>query len=466
MPVYVSTRGQAGERSFEDVLLAGLAEDGGLFVPAGWPSFGRRELEAMRGLAYPELAARLLAPFTEGCFDEQALRELAHRAYAAFTHRAVAPLRQLDANDWLLELFHGPTLAFKDFAMQLLAAMFDAVLARRGEELTIVGATSGDTGAAAVRAFAGKPRIRIAMLHPEGRVSPVQRRQMTTILGENVLNIAVRGTFDDCQDLVKGMFKDSAFRMRMRPSAVNSINWARVVAQAVYYVWAGLRLGAPERAIAFCVPTGNFGNVYAGWVARQIGLPVARLLVATNSNDILARFFATGTYSRGEVVATISPSMDIQIASNFERLLLASEAGSGERVRARMQGFQQSGGISLEGQPLEALRKLFGGDSVSEKQTKATMATMLKATGELVDPHTAVGLAVAARLRPDPAIPLVTLATAHPAKFPDAVEAATGVRPVLPPTYADLMERPERSIVLPNEQAVIQAAIEERFAVS
>ncbi len=465
MPVYVSTRGQAGERSFEDVLLAGLAEDGGLFVPTSWPSFKAGDLEAMRELAYPDLASRLLAPFTEGCFDEEQLRTLAHQAYAPFAHRAVAPLRQLDANDWLLELFHGPTLAFKDFAMQLLAAMFDEVLARRGEELTIVGATSGDTGAAAVRAFAGKPRVRIAMLHPEGRISAVQRRQMTTVLEGNVLNIAVRGTFDDCQDLVKAMFNDAAFRTRMRLSAVNSINWARVVAQAVYYVWAGLRLGAPERSVAFCVPTGNFGNVYAGWVARKIGLPVARLLVATNSNDILARFFTTGIYGRGTVVPTISPSMDIQIASNFERLLLAIEAGSGERVRARMQGFQQSGAMELEGEPLEALGRLFTAGRASEEETKATIAATREATGDLVDPHTAVGLAVASRLRPDRAIPLVTLATAHPAKFPDAVEAATGIRPNLPPAYADLMDRPERSTALPNDLAAIQAAIEERFTV-
>ncbi len=342
---YVSTRGGAGRRTFEDVLLAGLAEDGGLFVPEHWPSVPVGELRAMRELDYPELAARLLAPFTVGCFGESDLLRLARRAYVDFDHPAIAPLRHLAADGWLLELFHGPTLAFKDFAMQLLAAMFDDVLTRRGEQVTIVGATSGDTGAAAIHAFAGKRQIRIAMLHPEDRVSPVQRRQMTTVHAPNVLNIAVRGTFDDCQDLVKAMFADEAFRRDLGLSAVNSINWARVVAQSVYYVWAALRLGGPDRPIAFVVPTGNFGNVYAGRVAAAIGLPIERLVVATNENDILARFFATHRYERGRVAATTSPSMDIQVASNFERLLLELDGNDAERTRARMQTFAQAGGL-------------------------------------------------------------------------------------------------------------------------
>jgi threonine synthase len=457
MIAYVSTRGQAGRRSFEEVLLAGLAEDGGLFVPESWPSFSIAELRGMRSLDYPSLAARLLAPFTEGCFSHDGLLGLARRAYAPFGHAATAPLRHLEGEAWLLELFHGPTLAFKDFAMQLLAAMFDEVLARRRERLTIVGATSGDTGAAAVHAFAGKPQVRIAMLHPQGRVSPVQRRQMTTVRDANVLNIALDGDFDDCQDLVKAMFADRDFRREMRLSAVNSINWARVVAQAVYYAWAALRLGAPDREIAFCMPTGNFGNAYAGRVVAALGLPVAKLIVATNENDILSRFFATRRYERGAVVSTTSPSMDIQVASNFERLLLELEGGDAARTRARMQAFAQSGGFALEG----SVPDLFASGAADQARVAATIADTLRATGELVDPHTAVGLAVARDHRPEPGVPLVTLATAHPAKFPDAVEAACGVRPALPDRYADLMTAEERCLPLANDLSRIQTAIRE-----
>lgn len=463
MITYISTRGQAGRRSFEDVLLAGLAEDGGLFVPESWPSFSAAELRAMRALDYPALAARVLAPFTEGCFSADDLERLARRAYAGFDHAATAPLKQLGPDDWLLELFHGPTLAFKDFAMQLLAAMFDEVLARRGEELTIVGATSGDTGAAAVHAFAGKAQVRIAMLHPEGRVSPVQRRQMTTVQADNVLNLALEGTFDDCQDLVKAMFNDAAFRQAMRLSAVNSINWARVVAQAVYYVWAALRLGAPDRPVAFVVPTGNFGNVFAGRVAAHLGLPVAKLIVATNANDILARFFASGRYARGQVQPTTSPSMDIQVASNFERLLLELEGQDAERTRGRMQAFAQAGGFALDEAALAQAHQLFDGGAADEATVARTIAATLQRTGELVDPHTAVGLAVAQARRPEAGISVVTLSTAHPAKFPDAVEAATGRHPRLPSAYADLMERPERCREAPNDLAIVEAIIRDQF---
>jgi threonine synthase len=456
---YLSTRGGAGRRSFEEVLLAGLAEDGGLFIPEAWPKFSAAELRALRGLDYPSLAARLLAPFTAGCFDEADLLRLARGAYSGFEHAAIAPLRHLAADDWLLELFHGPTLAFKDFAMQLLAAMFDEVLDRRGEQVTIVGATSGDTGAAAVQAFAGKERVSIAMLHPEGRVSPVQRRQMTTIRDSNVLNVAVRGTFDDCQDLVKQMFADAPFRRELRLTAVNSINWARVAAQAVYYVWAALRLGGPDRPVAFCVPTGNFGNVYGGRVAAAIGLPLARLVVATNENDILARFFATRRYERGTVVATTSPSMDIQIASNFERLLLELDGHDADRTRSRMQAFAQAGAITLDSD----VPGLFAAGRADQAEVAAAIAATLQATGELVDPHTGVSLAVAARQRPPPGTPLVTLATAHPAKFPEAVEAATGIRPALPPRYADLMTRAERCIVLDRDLAAVETVVRHTF---
>jgi threonine synthase len=461
MITYISTRGQAGRRSFEDVLLAGLAEDGGLFVPETWPTFGAAELRAMRGLDYPGLAARLLAPFTEGCFGHDELQDLAHKAYAPFDHAATAPLRHLRGDDWLLELFHGPTLAFKDFAMQLLAVMFDEVLARRGEALTIVGATSGDTGAAAVHAFAGKRQIRIAMLHPEGRVSPVQRRQMTTVLADNVLNIALRGTFDDCQDLVKAMFADVPFRREMRLSAVNSINWARVVAQVVYYAWAALRLGAPDRPVSFTVPTGNFGNVYAGRVAQKIGLPVEKLVVATNENDILARFFRDRRYERGTVVATTSPSMDIQVASNFERLLLELEGGDTERTRARMQAFAQSGAFALK--TLGEVAHLFEGGAADQAAVAETIAATLKATGELVDPHTAVALAVAGRRRPEPGMPMVSLATAHPAKFAAAVKAATGIAPQLPERYAGLLDRPERCLSLDNDLHAVETAVRQHL---
>jgi threonine synthase len=456
MTVYVSTRGAAGRRGFEDVLLAGLAEDGGLFVPEAWPAL---DLAALRGLSYAETTARVLRPFVGDCFGEDELRELCGDAYAGFAHPATAPLKQLGPDEWLLELFHGPTLAFKDFAMQLLARMFDRVLGRRGRRVTIVGATSGDTGAAAVRAFAGMGNVRIAMLHPRGRVSEVQRRQMTTETAPNVVNLAVEGTFDDCQDLVKAMFADAPFRDELSLSAVNSINWARVAIQAAYYVYASLRLGAPERPVAFCVPTGNFGNVYAGWTARRMGLPVARLIVATNSNDILARFVAEGSYERGAVVPTISPSMDIQVASNFERLLFEMEGGDGGRLRGLMAGFRQSGSLAPDAAALRRVREVLDAGSADEEATRATIRRTLEATGELVDPHTAVGLAVAARRRPPPGVPLVTLATAHPAKFADAVLAACGLEPRLPPAYADLLARPERYATLPNDLAAVEAAV-------
>ena len=459
MLTYISTRGRAGERSFEDVLLAGLAEDGGLFVPTTWPQLDAATLRDLRGLSYAETTARVLAPFTVGCFSVDELRSMCAAAYAEFTHPATAPLVQLGPDSWLLELFHGPTLAFKDLAMQLLARMFDAVLARRGQEITIVGATSGDTGAAAVRAFAGKAHVRVAMLHPKGRISAVQRRQMTTEMAGNVTNIAVEGTFDDCQDLVKAMFADRAFRQATRLSAVNSINWARVVAQSAYYIYAALRLGAPERGVAFCVPTGNFGNVYAGWVAAGMGLPVERLIVATNSNDILARFLDSGTYARSTVVPTMSPSMDIQVASNFERLLFAAEGHDGARVDGLMASFAQGGSLSPSEPAMAGLRPLFVGGAADEATTARTIADTLAATGLLVDPHTAVGLAVGALHRPEPPIPMITLATAHPAKFADAVRAATGRKPRLPPAFADLMERPERCTVMPNDRQVIQAHI-------
>ncbi len=450
---YVSTRGGAGQRSFEEVLLRGLAEDGGLFVPGDWPAV---DMAGLRGLDYPETAAQLLAPFTAGCFEAAELLAMARAAYADFRHAATAPLVQLGHDEWLLELFHGPTLAFKDFAMQLLGRMFETVLARRGQSITIVGATSGDTGAAAVRAFAGLKRIRVAILFPKGRISPVQRRQMTTSREANVRVIAVQGTFDDCQNRLKEMFADGAFRDRVNLAAVNSINWARVVAQAAYYVYAALRLGGLERPLAFSVPTGNFGDVYAGYVAKRIGLPVAKLIVATNENDILARFLASGRYARGQVVATSSPSMDIQVASNFERLLFEMEGRDGAAVAAAMRDFAATGALVVEDAKRDAVRTLFAGARVDEAATAETIREVLKTTGQLVDPHTAVGIRAGRAMAPAGA-PLVTLATAHPAKFPDAMRAAVGDPVPLPVPLASLMQAPEHYTTLADDLAVIEA---------
>ncbi len=456
MIAHVSTRGGAGRRGFEEVLLAGLAEDGGLFLPEDWPRFPREALAALSGLSYPETANRLLRPFVEDCFDEAELAELCARAYAGFAHAATAPLVQIAPDDWLLELFHGPTLAFKDFALQLLGLMFERVLARRGRSITIVGATSGDTGSAAIHAVAGRANMRIVVLHPHERVSAVQRRQMTTVGADNVFNIAVRGTFDDCQALVKAMFADAAFRREQDLAAVNSINWARILAQAVYYVHAALRLGGLERPPVFAVPTGNFGDVYAGYVARRIGLPVRRLIVATNRNDILARFFETGIYRLGEVVPTVTPSMDIQVASNFERLLFDLEDGDGARVRRALENFTKTGELAVEPGRMARLGELFRAGRASEEETRAAIRRVFEESGQVIDPHTAVGVEVGRRLRRPGEGPLVCLATAHPAKFPETVTEATGRRPTLPPHLADLVTREERFVVLDADLAAVQ----------
>ena len=461
MTVYVSTRGAAGRRSFEEALLAGLAEDGGLFLPERWPWLAAADLAALDGASYAATAAAVLAPFTSGCFTAAELRAMCEEAYAGFAHPAVAPLRQLDRSLWLLELFHGPTLAFKDFALQLLARMFERVLERRGGTLTILGATSGDTGSAAIRAVAGRARMRIVILHPHGRISPVQRRQMTTVDAPNVANLAIEGTFDDCQDLVKALFADPAFRAEQSLAAINSINWARIAAQAAYYVYAALRLGGLARPVGFCVPTGNFGDVYAGHVARHLGLPLDRLILATNENDILARFLATGTYAAGAVRATSSPSMDIQVASNFERLLFELLDGDGRALAELMARFARERRLVLDADRLARARALLEGGAAEEGLVAATIAGWYRASSGdvLLDPHTAVGVAVAERLRGERTAPLVVLATAHPAKFPDAVEAASGVRPRLPAHLADLESRPERLVVLPADVAAVRAHI-------
>ena len=456
---YISTRrtkadGGPPAIGFDDVLLAGLARDGGLYVPERWPALNPHALEALAHLDYPALAARLLAPFTEGAVDEAALHTMAKDAYADFDHPATAPLVQLGPNRWLMELFHGPTLAFKDFALQLLGRLFDHVLAKRGARLTIVGATSGDTGSAAIAACRGRANLSVFILHPHGRVSEVQRRQMTTAADGNVHNVAVDGTFDDCQALVKAMFNDLPFRDSLALGAINSINWARVAAQIVYYVYAALRLGAPARPVAFVVPTGNFGNVYAGYAARQIGLPVRRLHVATNVNDILARFLASGAYEKAGVTPSLSPSMDIEVASNFERLLFELHGGDGAQVRTLIDRLGSEGRFAVGAAELEAARQTFRGHRADDAAALHAIARTYKETGMLIDPHTAAGIAAADEAAED--VPLICLATAHPAKFPDAVKRATGIKPKLPERLADLLDRPERVTRLPNDVSRIK----------
>ncbi len=453
---YVSTRGEAPVLSFDEVLLAGLARDGGLYLPESWPQFSAEEIRGFAGRPYAEVAFAIVKPFVGDCIADADLKRILDETYAGFGHKAVAPLKQLDQRTWLLELFHGPTLAFKDYALQLLGRLFDHVLAKRGERVTIVGATSGDTGSAAIEACRDRAQIDVFMLHPKGRVSEVQRRQMTTVLAPNVYNIALEGTFDDCQDQVKAMFNDLAFRDAMNLSAVNSINWARIMAQIVYYFVAGVALGAPDRAIAFAVPTGNFGNVYAAYAAGRMGLPVAQLIVGSNRNDILTRFFASGSMQAAGVTPTISPSMDIQISSNFERLLFDVYNRDGARVRRALQSFRQAGEYSVSDDELQRLRRLFDAQRFDDEQTAAEIARRLAESGELLDPHSAIATAAArAELRPEISA-VVALATAHPAKFPDAVENASGVRPELPARLADLYDREERCVAMPNDLVALQ----------
>ena len=456
---YQSTRGTAPVLEFEEVLLAGLARDGGLYLPDSWPRLDAAEIRALGKLDYASLAARVARPFVGGAIADDDLDALFAEAYAGFDHAAVAPLKQLDREVWFLELFHGPTLAFKDFALQVLGRLFDHVLARRGETVTIVGATSGDTGAAAIEACRDRSQIEIFILHPEGRVSEVQRRQMTTVAAANVHNIAIQGTFDDCQDLVKAMFNDQAFRDEVNLSAVNSINWARVMAQIAYYIAAAAALGAPERSVSFAVPTGNFGNVFAGYAARAMGLPVERFYIGSNSNDILTRTFASGAMTLAEVRPTLSPAMDIQVSSNFERLLFELYGRDGGRVAALLEGFRASGAAELEADALAALRAVFAGHRLDDEETVAEMARLYEATGEMIDPHSAIGIATARELASGSEVPVIALGTAHPAKFPEAVERACGLRPALPPRMADLFEREERCLVLPNDLAQVQDAV-------
>ncbi len=458
---YVSTRGRAPELAFADVLLAGLATDGGLYVPERWPALSAEPPPGPPPSDYARTATEVMWPFVEGQIEREAFEALTADAYATFDHPDVAPLVPLDEDEglWLMELFHGPTLAFKDIALQLVGRLFDHELARRGERVTIVGATSGDTGSAAIEACRDRDSLDIFVLHPHGRVTEVQRRQMTTVPSSNVHNIAVEGSFDDCQDLVKAMFADEAFRRRHRLAAVNSINFARVMAQIVYYVVAAQVLGGSSgngRPVGFAVPTGNFGNVYAGYAAHRMGLDVSQLVVGSNTNDILTRFFASAHLEIREVVPTMSPSMDIQVSSNLERLLFELLGRDGAATAALLEGFRASGEADLPPPAAAGLAPLWSGARVDEAATLSVIGDVHRRTGMMIDPHTAVGVGAAAASRRHPDVPMVVLATAHPAKFPDAVEAACGRRPALPERLADLAERPERCAMLDNDLGAVQ----------
>lgn len=459
---YISTRGSAPALDFEGATLAGLASDGGLYVPESWPRFSTEDIAALAGLSYAETAVRVLTPFVGDTLSEAELRDLCETAYGRFSHKAVTPLKQLDEQNWLLELFHGPTLAFKDVALQLLGLLFERFLTNKDSHLTVVGATSGDTGSAAIDALAGREKVDIFMLHPKGRVSDVQRRQMTTVLAPNVHNIAIEGNFDDAQRLVKAMFGDAQFAGRFTLSAVNSINWARLAAQIVYYFYSAVRLGAPERAIAFSVPTGNFGDVFAGYVASQMGLPVARLIVATNVNDILHRAMVAGDYSVGELTPTAAPSMDIQVSSNFERLLFDMYDRDGDVMASVMRSFDESRSLRLDDRAHTRIGELFSSARIDNDAMALAMRRACEEMGEVIDPHTAIGLSAALSSDLPPETPIVTLATAHPGKFRDAVERATGHRPTLPLRASGLFEREERYETLPGELQAIEAYIAER----
>lgn len=455
---YLSTRGKAPVLEFSDVLLQGLARDGGLYVPDQWPLLPLTAIEAMAGQSYPEVAKTVLTPFVKGQIPAEDFSAMVDEAYATFRHEAVTPLVQTAPNHFVLELFHGPTMAFKDVAMQLLARLMDHVLAERNERATIIGATSGDTGGAAIEAFKGRSNTEMFILFPDGRVSDVQRRQMTTVDDAKVHPLAVRGNFDDCQALVKALFNDHAFRDEVQLSGVNSINWARIMAQIVYYFYAGVALGAPHRKVSFCVPTGNFGDIFAGLVAKRMGLPIDRLVVATNTNDILTRCLETARYEVTGVSPTISPSMDIQVSSNFERLLFEAHERDGAQIARMMDGLKQSGSFSIEEKPFVQITSEFDAGRCDEATTASVIKATLEKSGYLLDPHTAVGYHVA-QAHARPGVPMITLATAHPAKFPDAVKAACGVHPDLPAWQSGLMEREEAFETIDNDEAALKAII-------
>ena len=455
---YVSTRGDAPVLGFEDAMLAGLARDGGLYVPEGWPVLDRTRIAGFNAMSYEDVAFTVMRPFVGNAFPDRVLRGIIERAYECFAHQARCPLVQTGTNEFLLELFHGPTLAFKDVALQLIGQFFETALKRRGTRVTIVGATSGDTGSAAIEAFRGLESVDVFIMYPHGRVSEVQRRQMTTPADANVHALAVDGTFDDCQSLLKGLFNDLEFRDRVGLAAVNSINWARVLAQVVYYFTAAAAVGAPHREVSFAVPTGNFGDVYAGYVARRMGLPIDRLVIATNQNDILDRALKSGSYLTSAVRPSISPSMDIQVSSNFERVLFDACGRDGASIAALMNALKADGAFALPGSALEVLRREFVSGSASEDETRETIRRVHAATGRVVCPHTAVGMKVAREYAGTS--PMIVLATAHAAKFQEAAVEACGLRPPLPEAIAGLMDRPERLTRVGNDLKAVKAVIE------
>lgn len=452
---YISTRGDAPILNFQDVLLSGLARDGGLYLPETWPQLSHADIKAMRGKSYSDIAIQVMWPFVEGEIDRTIFEQIVREAYDTFRHQAVCPLVQTSHNQFVMELFHGPTLAFKDVAMQLIGRLMDHVLAERDERATVVGATSGDTGGAAIDAFAGRDRSSMFILFPHGKVSPVQQRQMTTINAQNVQAIAIDGNFDDCQALVKAMFNDLKFRDGVGLAGVNSINWARIMAQIVYYFTSAVSLGAPDRPISFTVPTGNFGDIFAGYVAEQMGLPIEQLIVATNDNDILDRTLKTGRYEMRGVVETTSPSMDIQISSNFERLMFEAEGRDAAPVVRAMESLKQASAFNLSEKARQSMARLFDSGRADVHQTSETIDHVLKSSGYLLDPHTAIGVHVAQSYQ-NQATPMVVLGTAHPAKFPAAVEKACGINPELPHWLGDLMSREESYDILPNDLEKLQ----------
>ncbi len=454
---YISTRGDAPILDFADAMLAGLASDGGLYVPETWPSLADRDLRSFAGSSYATVAHRVLTPFVGDAIPGEDLGRMIEEAYATFSHPEVVPVSEL-GDEYLAELYWGPTFSFKDVALQLIGRLFEYELGRRGETVTIVGATSGDTGSAAIEACRDRQGIQLVMLHPKGRVSEIQRLQMTTVDSPNIHNVAVDGTFDDCQDLVKAMFADQEFRDRMRLAAVNSINWARVAAQTVYYVTTAVRLGAPDREVSFCVPTGNFGNILAGHIARRMGVPIAGLTIASNHNDILTRTHETGSMVIEEVVPSSSPAMDIQVSSNFERLLFDLGGRRGVELGEQMRAFRADGSLTLDNNVAESLQRQFRAGRASDAEVDATIAEVYEQTGRLIDPHTAVGVTVARR-RVDRSTPTVVMSTAHPAKFGDVVTRAAGTAPELPPALAALSGRPERCVELRNDLAEVAAHV-------
>lgn len=455
---YISTRGQAPVLNFADVLLAGLADDGGLYVPETLPRFSQEEIASWAGLPYNELAFNVIKPFVDDCIKEADLKTMIDETYAGFNHIGVAPMVQLGGNEWILELFHGPTLAFKDFALQLLGRLMDHVLSERGERLVIMGATSGDTGSAAIEGCRHSKHLDIFIMHPYNRVSEVQRRQMTTLLNDNVFNIALEGNFDDCQEMVKDSFADQSFLQGLKLGAVNSINWARIMAQIVYYFSSALAVGGPHREVSFSVPTGNFGDIFAGYLAKQMGLPIKQLVVATNRNDILHRVISGNDMSKGTLEHTLSPSMDIMVSSNFERLLFDVYGRDGAAIADLMKRFKTES-VSLESGRWDTVRELFDSYAVDDATTCDVIKQVYQETGYLLDPHTAIGLKAARECWKDKTIPMITLATAHPVKFPEPIVKAGLESPALPAHLTDLYEREERFTVLPKDLSSVQAFI-------